>query len=319
MTTSQARKPCAPRLSEVLPQFLPFARVELQFAESSLLKYRDCARQIERMIGDRPITAYTKEDILALKSWMIRRGNSVNRQISILACLKRILRYAREERSLPALDPDLITFPKRPRKEVVYLTVEEVGRFTRAIPLTTLRDKPCLSGVRFRALCEMLLGSGMRIGELLALDRDQVDFKEREARIVGKGGKEGMVFFTVRALHWLRTYLELRTDQHPALFVTQEGTGRLNRYDIWRPFARYRQAAGIAKRVTPHILRHTAATHLLFNGCSVGHIKEILRHERLETTCRYYLGLDRRAAKSAHGKFLVYSKTEPRKPSSGSG
>ena len=64
--------------------------------------------------------------------------------------------------------------------------------------------------------------------------------------------------------------------------------------------------AGLKKRVTPHILRHTMATTLLFNGCPIGHIKELLGHERLDTTCRYYLGLDMRAAKEAHEKFLTY-------------
>jgi integrase/recombinase XerD len=149
----------------------------------------------------------------------------------------------------------------------------------------------------------------MRISELLSLDRAQVDFEAREAKIIGKGNKERVVFFSERAIGWIRKYLALRADQHPALFACQDGKSRLKRPDIWRPFARYRQAAAITKRVTPHLLRHTAATQLLFNGCPVGHIKEILGHERLETTCRYYLGLDHRAAKQAHEQFLVYPET----------
>jgi site-specific recombinase XerD len=71
-------------------------------------------------------------------------------------------------------------------------------------------------------------------------------------------------------------------------------------------FARYRIKAGLTKKVSSHILRHTMATTLLFNGCPIGHIKELLGHERLDTTCRYYLGLDTRAAKAAHQQFLRY-------------
>jgi len=71
-------------------------------------------------------------------------------------------------------------------------------------------------------------------------------------------------------------------------------------------FAEYRIKSGIAKRISPHILRHTMATTLLFNGCPIGHIKELLGHARLDTTCRYYLGLDQRAAKEAHQKFLRF-------------
>ena len=91
-------------------------------------------------------------------------------------------------------------------------------------------------------------------------------------------------------------------------FITQgDPPRRLRQRDrIKDTFAVYRRRADITKPVSPHILRHTAATQLLFNGCPVGHIKEILGHERLETTCRYYLGLDHRAAKAAHAQFLVF-------------
>ncbi len=87
----------------------------------------------------------------------------------------------------------------------------------------------------------MLLGSAMRIGELLSLDRDQIDFVNREARIIGKGNKERTVFFTARALDWLTKYLQMRTDSHPALFVRQDGKFRLKQTDVWRPFARIRR------------------------------------------------------------------------------
>src|SRR5205085_2785349 len=117
---------------------------------------------------------------------------------------------------------------------------------------------------------------------------------------------------TTRALESVERYLVTRQDSHPALFACMDGSTRLKRVDIWRPFLRYRKLAGINKPVTPHLLRHTAATQLLFNGCPVGHIKEILGHERLETTCRYYLGLDHRAAKLAHQQYLTYNlDTEP--------
>ena len=293
-------------MCEVEPQFLEYARVELQFAPQSLAKYEDCLRQIRKVIGNRPISDYGREDVLQLKSSMIGRSLSVCRQVGILSAFKRLLLYCRQQLALHVLDPDAVAIPKRPRREVLFLTVDEVERFVGSIRLTTQRDKPSIHGVRFRALVEMLLGSAMRIGELLSLNRADIDFTEREARIIGKGNKQRVVFFTERALFWLRRYLDLRTDHHPALFARQDGWERLKQPDIWRPFARHRLLAGINKPVRPHLLRHTAATQLLFNGCPVSHIKEILGHERLETTCRYYLGLDRRAAKQAHLHFLRY-------------
>jgi len=295
-----------PLVSALAEEFVFFAKVELGFAPQSLIKYQDCFRQITRMLGDRPLAAYTRDDLLSLKSRMLSKGNSVSRQVSILAALKRLLQFAKEQRNLPVLDQSYVVIPKRPRREVIFLTADEVERFVTAIPLATGRGAPCPTGLRFRALVEALLGSAMRIGELLSLDRVQVDFENKEARIIGKGDKERTVFFTDRALDWLSKYLRVRTDNHSALFVCQDGQSRLKQVDIWRPFARIRRLAGINKPVRPHLLRHTAATQLLFNGCPVGHIKEILGHERLETTCRYYLGLDHRAAKLAHQHYLRY-------------
>lgn len=302
------------RLSDACPRFLLYAEAELQFSRQSLVKYHDCVRQIIRILGDRPVCDLGQQDVLSLKANLLQRSLSVSRQVSILSTLKRLLQYCAQREGLAVLDPSRILIPRRPRREVVYLTAEEVQRFVHSIPLTTARGRPCRSGIRFRALVEALLGSAMRIGELLSLNRTDINFEDHEARIIGKGNKERIVFFTDRALLWLSRYLELRQDKHPALFVTQDGERRLRQVDIWRPFARQRAIAGILKPVRPHLLRHTAATQLLFNGCPIGHIKEILGHERLETTCRYYLGLDHRAAKDAHQKFLKYSESSATNP-----
>jgi integrase/recombinase XerD len=298
-----------PRLSEASQRFLDYARTELQFAPQTLERYEYCLRRLQRSIGDRPVTEITAEDITALKSQMLAQGNGVCWQVVMLAASKHLLMFCADQLHLLVLNPSAVKIPKRPRREVVFLTTEEVDRFVRAIPLTTLKNNPHQGGVRFRALVEVLLGSAMRIGEVLSLNRSDIDFERMEARVIGKGNKERTVFFTARALCWLRRYLDSRSDNEASLFVSNNGS-RLSRTDIWRPFTRYRKLAGLNKPVRPHLLRHTAATQLLFNGCPVGHIKEILGHERLETTCRYYLGLDRRAAKQAHQRYLVYEARE---------
>jgi len=310
MPNNSSPRPGLLRLGQAVGPFLDYARVELQFGAQTLEKYEYCLRRVQRSLGDKVLCDITAEDITQLKSQMLARGNGVCWQVCMLATVKRLLLYCRDQLQLPVLDPESVRIPKRPRREVVYLTTDEVDRFVRAIPLVTLKNQPHRPGLRFRALVEVLLGSAMRIGEVLSLNRTDIDFERKEARVIGKGNKERTVFFTDRALLWLARYLEIRTDDSPALFVSQSGTERLARTDIWRPFARYRKLAGLNKPVRPHLLRHTAATQLLFNGCPVSHIKEILGHERLETTCRYYLGLDRRAAKTAHQQYLVYESPE---------
>lgn len=299
-----------PPLSERVSEFLLWCEVDLRFSKETIIKYGDCLSHIERWAGKPIDETYSKADVLDLKRRMHERGLSTARQISILLALKRFLRYLADEYGMGALNPVSILVPRRERKEVGYLTNEEVRRFVESIRSRTSSGQWFLPGLRFRALVEVLLGSAMRISEVLSLNRDDVDFRNREAKVVGKGRKERTVFFTDRALYWIAEYLKTRTDAHPALFVTKDFRQRLKRTDVWRPFVRHRKLAGINKKLTPHLLRHTAATQLLFNGCPIGHIKEILGHERLETTCRYYLGLDHRAAKAAHQKFLTYASQE---------
>lgn len=297
-------------LTAVSRQFMEYARVELQFRPQTLERYEYCLRRLERSWGNLPVTEISQGHIAAIKSEMLARENSVAWQIVMLASTKRLLMFCQDQLSLPVIDPQSVHIPRRPRREVLYLTVDEVERFVSVIPLVTEKNQPHYSGLRFRALVETLLGTAMRIGEALSLNRTDVDFERHEARVIGKGNKERTVFFSSRALYWLNRYLQIRDDPSNPLFVCRDQKSRLARTDIWRPFARYRKLAGLNKPVRPHLLRHTAATQLLFNGCPVGHIKEILGHERLETTCRYYLGLDNRQAKAALQKYLFYDAAE---------
>jgi site-specific recombinase XerD len=209
------------RMSAIAPQFLTYAAVERGFAPQTISKYTDCLRQIGKMIGDLPVPDYGKEHVMALKAAMLAKGHSCGRQLSILAAFKGLLLFCQSERGLEVLNPELVTLPKRPRREVGYLTTAEVECFVAAIDLQNDDGKPFEAGVRFRALVEVLLGSAMRISEVLSLNRTDVDFETREARVIGKGNKQRTVFFTDRALGWIRRYLEIRHDTHPALFVTQ--------------------------------------------------------------------------------------------------
>jgi len=293
--------------SALAEEFLAYCEVELRFSPQTIIKYRDCLRQVCRFLDGRAPETLSKADLLAFKQTLIARGLGINRQTTILLALKRFLRYLSEECGRDSLPAEAVKVPRRPRRDVPYLSSDEVAQFVSAIKTESKSGIPYVPGLRFRALVEALLGSAMRIGEALSLNRQDVNFATAEASVVGKGAKQRTVFFSARAVTWIARYLSTRNDAHPALFVTHDGKERLKQADVWRPFVRTRQAAGIQKRITPHMLRHTAATQLLFNGCPISHIKEILGHERLETTCRYYLGLDRRAAKAALHKFLVYS------------
>ncbi len=139
--------------------------------------------------------------------------------------------------------------------------------------------EPRTQGYCYRSLVETLATTAVRISEVLALNRDSIDVEKREARIIGKGNKERTVFFTVQAIQWIQRYLALRRDSNATMFASSSGS-RLLVNSVESMFRRLRMRAGLEKPVPPHVLRHTAATNLLRNGCPLGHIKEVLGHER---------------------------------------
>jgi integrase/recombinase XerD len=287
-------------ISGLIEGFLDYARYELNFSPQTIVKYKDSLKCFIRDIGDKDVEQLDVQEFVKLKRIMMNRGASEARISSVVYAMRSFLTYCGNFLKLRTLNPKQIRPPKRFKREVIFLSKEEIENFLGVINTKTW------NGLRFRTLVEVILGTGMRIGEALSLNRKDIDWEKREAKIIGKGNKERRVFFTKRSLDWLNTYLQSRTDSHKAIFVTKKPENRLNRDDIWRFFDRYRKLARIEKKLTPHILRHTVATNLVFNGCPIVHIKEILGHERLDTTCKYYLGIDREKAKRAHKKFLDY-------------
>jgi len=286
------------KMSALIDGFLEYSQYELNFSPKSVIKYRDSLKWFVRDIGDKDIRDLTVQDFVKLKRLMMERGAGQARIASVVFATKSFLNYCKNFLKLPTLDPKQIRPPKRVKREVIFLTKEEIETFVNTIGTKRLND------IRFRAIVETILGTGMRISEVLSLNRKDIDWNKKEAKIIGKGNKERRVFFTDRALEWIEKYLEHRHDSCEAIFVTNGDPRRLTPEDIWRFFKRHREKAKIHKKLTPHILRHTVATNLVFNGCPIIHVKEILGHERLDTTCRYYLGIDKELAKRAHREYL---------------
>lgn len=288
-------------------EFLTWLQVERRFAPGSIVSYRSRLKCFIRDVGDIPLGEFTMEHIFELKQILYSRNNSEVFIGVCLACIKGLLKYYSEHYSAPLqINLDLITFPKRPRRDVIFLTSEEIKRFRDSI-----NTKP-LAGLRFRTLVEVLLGSGMRISEALSLNRNSIDYTNREARIIGKGNKERVVYFTDDAMSWIGQYISRRKDTHEAIFVTSYAVKyntvrRLRNQDLTRYFKNARNKAKLNKHITPHSLRHCFATNLAMNSCPFTEIKSLLGHERLDTTIRYYVGItDQKRAKEAHSQYLRY-------------
>ncbi len=197
--------------------------------------------------------------------------------------LRNLLKYCLRQRRLAVPDPqDTLQLAKERDVEIRHLDRDEVDRLRQAVELS----KP--SGLRDRAIVEVLFGTGVRVSELAAFTIRQVDLERREAEVVGKGGRSRLVLLTEEAAGWLRRYLETRTDDHPAMFVgtTRRELRPLSVRQIQRIVDDASRRAGLPFRVSPHWLRHSRLTALARHA-GVQVAQRIAGHTSLATTSRY--------------------------------
>jgi integrase/recombinase XerD len=294
------------RVCDAIGPFLIYCRVERQYSPESQDKMKEAFRSwLFRQFGALGLTAIKSMHVLAFRQAMAAKNLSVARQYSLLMTLKMFLKFCRTTLEVNCIDPATIKLPRRKTPAVEYLTNTEVQAIRSNI------DTFPTSGARLRALFETLLSTGMRISEAVSLDRNSIDYTTKEAVIVGKGGKTRAVFFSDEALRWIGRYLSRRRDANPALFVTYGDTPtRLKRGDIPRFFKAVEKLAGLEKRLTPHLLRHTFCTNLRNNGADISLIKELAGHQDIQTTVRYYIGTNKEILRDTVSKYLDYTAPE---------
>ena len=180
--------------------------------------------------------------------------------------------------------------------------------------LLKLLDAPDISkkdGIRDRAILETLFSTGLRVSELASLNRDTINLDRGEFGIVGKGGKERVVFISDSASHWLERYLLCRKDTFKPLFIRFQGkvdpydngeAMRLTSRSIERVVEKYVKALGLSVKATPHTLRHNFATDLLINGADIRSVQEMLGHSNISTT-QIYTHVTNAHLKDVHKSF----------------
>jgi len=290
------------QVTQAMNHFLVYGRAERQYARETQIKHRDCfSSWILPTFGDRDIESLVRYDILHMRDRMVERDLSSARQSSILATLKAFLGFCRTVLKIECMDPGEIKLPRRDLPHPVAYTPAEVEQIVSCLNPARFTD------ARLRALCELILGTGVRLGEALRLDRLPFDQNITEMDIIGKGGKQRTIFFSDRCRYWVKTYLQVRADSHPALFITTGSPPRRwAREDVSKFFIALKQRSGIKKKLTPHIFRHTYCTTLLNNGTDISFIKELAGHEDIQTTARYYLGVDKPALRRIVKERLRY-------------
>jgi integrase/recombinase XerC len=247
--------------------------------------------------GWEAVTAATARRYLASLHGRYERS-SIARQLS---ALRSFYRFLRREGRVDASPLRLISAPRRGRRLPAALPHEAVAALLAAPPT----DQP--AGVRDRAILELLYAGGLRVGELVALRAEQA--LGDEIRVRGKGGKDRMVLIGGQAAAWLRRYLDearprLARAGGDALFLNARG-GPLTARAVQLLVDRWVRAAAIQQHTTPHVLRHTFATHLLDGGADLRAVQELLGHASLATT-QIYTHVSREHLKR------IYAQAHPR-------
>lgn len=222
-----------------------------------------------------------------------------------LVALRSFFRYLIKQK-LKVLPPEMIELGKQNDRTIKFLLPEELDKLFSSVDTS---EEP---GVRDRAILEILFSTGLRVSELAALNRDQVNLDAGEFGVIGKGGKARVVFLSKRAIEWLERYVAVRKDPYRALFIRYSGPkaeegltdekSRLSVRSIERMIEKYRKRAGILFRIGPHILRHSYATDLLTHGADLRSVQEMLGHKNISTT-QIYTHVTNLRLKEIHDKF----------------
>jgi site-specific recombinase XerD len=297
--------------------FLEYLEVEQNRSQKTIANYDHYLTRLIDFAGDDlKINEIDAELVRKWRLWLARLGTNVSDELQKvtqnyhLIALRGFLRFC-AKRNIPALAVDKIELARVPgRNKVTFLNEDELAR------LFNEPDTSTINGLRDRAILELLFSSGLRVSELVGLDRDHINLKRREFMVRGKGQKDRPIFISLAAAECIARYLDKRDDNTRPLFIRYNGTKavdltgnfhRLTARSIQRLVARYALLAGITKHVSPHTLRHSFATDLLMNGADLRSVQAMLGHSNISTT-QIYTHVTDPHLKAIHERF--HNKTE---------
>jgi len=299
-------------VSEALTDFLEHLEIEGGRSQNTIRNYSLYLERFIEFAGDIEVVKITSEIIRRYRLWLNRyKNDNDGKELSILTqsyhliALRGFLTYL-SRRDIPSLSADKIILPKTVRKQVTFLQYDEVVNLIDNIPLDSEQ------GLRDRAIIELLFSSGLRVSELVNLNRDHINLKRREFMVRGKGQKDRPVFVSQHAAEQVENYLQARQDSLPALFLSYSRRStkptvsgdyrRLSARSIQRMISHYARLAGITKHVSPHTMRHSFATDLLMNGADLRSVQSLLGHSSISTT-QVYTHVTDQHLKDIHERF----------------
>ncbi len=285
-------------MHKAIDQFLSVLEVEKNYSSHTILNYRIDLKEFAAFLGQQPL-AQVDYPVLRRFLAQLRTKNLKSRTVARkLSALRSFFKYLMRHKMIPHNPAALLVTPKLDKTLPHFLTEEDTLKMIDAPQegkRYTLRD---------RAIFETLYSTGIRVSELVGLDTNHVDMVGNIVRVRGKGKKERLVPIGEKALEAIQAYLEKRSQNSPILFLNKNGT-RLGARGVRGVVTKYIAQASIKEKVSPHMFRHSFATHLLNRGADLRSVQELLGHVNLSTTQIYtHLTMDKLKN--------VYDKAHPR-------
>ena len=299
-------------LQRLITRFLENLEVGRGKSQKTVQNYHHYLQRWAEFVGDKEPGEFTLDDVHSYQMFLNRYRDDRERPLGAktqnyhLIALRAFLKYLVKQ-DVPTLAPEKIDLKKTPERIVDFLTREEMERLFEVIDISSR------TGLRDRAMMETLYSTGLRVSELVSLDRGQVDLKRGEFTVRGKGDKPRIVFLSERCVKWIKLYLAERKDNWEPLFISygrnrdddELGLGekrRLTAYSVQTMVRKASRLAGLSKKVTPHVIRHSFATEMLNNGADIRAIQEMLGHASITTTQIYTHSTNKRL-KDVHRRF----------------
>jgi len=275
----------------LLDAFCDALWLEDGLSRNTIAAYRADLDQLLKFLGNKSLLELGESELFAFLGSRKGRASSAARRVS---SLKRFFQYCLRERRIAA-DPTLkLDPPKRTPRFPKSLSETDVEA------LLAAPDPASALGMRDRAMLETLYATGLRVSELVALKTFEADLEAGVVRVMGKGAKERVVPLGEEAVDWLSRYMKTRKGKSDALFLTARGAG-MTRQAFWHLIRRYGARAVPGKKLSPHVLRHAFATHLINHGADLRVVQMLLGHADISTT-QIYTHVARERLKALHAK-----------------
>ncbi len=303
-------------LEKLIIDFLEYLQIERNVSPLTIANYRHYLTRFHEWLNNSSTSPPTPKDIspdvirryrVYLARLTDSHGLTLKRvtQNYHLIALRALFKFI-TRKNIRVLSAEKIELAKAESRSLKFLNPEQLGRLFSQPDLSTAQ------GLRDRAIMELLFSTGLRISELVKLNRDRIDLKNREIGVIGKGDRARVVYISDTASTWLHKYLSYREDNYKPLFVRYSGKRvsqdqgeegiRLTARSIQRNVENYVRRARLPIKITPHGLRHTFATDLLRGGADLRAIQEMLGHKNISTT-QIYTHVTNPQLKEIHKKY----------------